>query len=98
NYVPQAAQMAEAKADHPWLAEAPSHILQQMLRDLDRACLAHGTFKVRWRVKTAAVTSTGEFHDRVFARPGEIERIRRLQHSTPQGIAVSGRGDLGAAR
>jgi putative transposase len=50
-YVEQARQMAEAKREHPWLAEAPSHCLQQTLRDLDRACSTHGTFKVRWRSK-----------------------------------------------
>lgn len=57
NYVEQARQMAEAKkdADCAWLAEAPSHTLQQTLRDLERACKTHGTWKVRWRskVKTA---------------------------------------------
>ena len=41
--------MAEAKKDFPWLAEAPSHVLQQTLMDLDRACRTHGTGKVRWR-------------------------------------------------
>ncbi|MFD7905128.1 RNA-guided endonuclease InsQ/TnpB family protein [Kitasatospora sp. NPDC059747] len=51
NYVPQAAELAEAKEDFPWLAEAPSHVLQQTLRDLDRACREHGTFRVRWRSK-----------------------------------------------
>ncbi|GII87277.1 transposase [Sphaerisporangium siamense] len=51
NYVEQARQMAEAKRDFPWLAEAPSHTLQQTLRDLERACETHGTFKVRWRSK-----------------------------------------------
>ncbi|MDF5754444.1 transposase [Spongiactinospora sp. TRM90649] len=50
-YVEQARQMAEAKKDVPWLAEAPSHTLQQTLRDLDKACKRHGTFKVRWRSK-----------------------------------------------
>ncbi|MET8628059.1 helix-turn-helix domain-containing protein, partial [Kitasatospora sp. NPDC004669] len=49
NYVPQAAELAEAKREFPWLADAPSHVLQQTLRDLDRACREHGTFKVRWR-------------------------------------------------
>jgi IS605 OrfB family transposase len=48
-YVEQARQLAEAKADEPWLKEAPSHCLQQTLRDLDQACKSHGTFKVRWR-------------------------------------------------
>ncbi|EFL23475.1 transposase, OrfB [Streptomyces himastatinicus ATCC 53653] len=51
NYVPQAAQLAEAKREHPWLKVAPSHVLQQTLRDLDRACREHGTFRVRWRSK-----------------------------------------------
>ncbi|MEU9995641.1 transposase [Streptomyces sp. NPDC050848] len=51
NYVPQAAELADAKRDHPWLGAAPSHVLQQTLRDLDRACREHGTFKVRWRSK-----------------------------------------------
>ncbi|MFE7581270.1 RNA-guided endonuclease InsQ/TnpB family protein [Streptomyces gardneri] len=32
-----------------WLKAAPSHILQQTLKDLDRACREIGTFKVRWR-------------------------------------------------
>ncbi|WP_354645381.1 RNA-guided endonuclease InsQ/TnpB family protein [Kitasatospora camelliae] len=51
NYVPQAAELADAKRDFPWLKDAPSHVLQQTLRDLDRACREHGTFKVRWRSK-----------------------------------------------
>jgi putative transposase len=52
NYVPQAAELADAKREHEWLRAAPSHVLQQTLRDLDRACRIHGTFKVRWRAKT----------------------------------------------
>ncbi|MFE5588623.1 RNA-guided endonuclease InsQ/TnpB family protein, partial [Kitasatospora sp. NPDC056531] len=168
NYVPQAAELAEAKREFPWLADAPSTVLQQTLRDLDRACREHGTFKVRWRsvrrwspsfrfpagnlitverigptwgrvklpklgwvrfrwsrplggevrsatvtrqgrhwfvsflvedgkitpethvmpstavgidrgVKVAATTSEGRFHDRAFATPGEMARLRRLQ-------------------
>ncbi|MER7849795.1 transposase [Kitasatospora sp. NPDC096077] len=51
NFVPQAAELAEAKREFPWLADAPSHVLQQTLRDLDRACREHGTFRVRWRSK-----------------------------------------------
>src|SRR5690606_20960513 len=50
-YVEQARQMAEAKKDFPWLAEAPAPTLQQTLIDLDRACARHGAFKVRWRSK-----------------------------------------------
>ncbi len=168
NYVPQAAELAEAKRDFPWLKEAPSHVLQQTLRDLDRACREHGAFKVRWRSKSrwspafrfpagnlitverigrrwgraklpklgwvrfrwsrplggevrsvtvtrqgrhwfvsflvddgktmperhvmpatavgvdrgvvvAATTSDGQFHDRAYATPGEVARLRRLQ-------------------
>ena len=51
NYVPQAAELAEAKREFEWLRAAPSHVLQQTLRDLDRACRDHGTFKVCWRSK-----------------------------------------------
>lgn len=51
NYVEQARQVAEAKADHPWLKAAPSHCLQQVLRDLEQACKAHGTFNVNMRKK-----------------------------------------------
>jgi putative transposase len=49
NYQPQAHELAEAKAEHPWLKDVPGHCLQQTLMDLDRACREHGTFKVRWR-------------------------------------------------
>lgn len=51
NYAPQCAELAEAKREHTWLKAAPSHALQQTLKDLDRACRDHGTFKVRWRSK-----------------------------------------------
>lgn len=51
NYVPQAAELATAKREHEWLRAAPSHILQQTLRDLDKACRTHGAFKVHWRSK-----------------------------------------------
>lgn len=51
NYIPQAAELADAKHEHPWLKAAPSHVLQQTLKDLERACKDHGTFKVRWRSK-----------------------------------------------
>jgi putative transposase len=49
DFTPQAAELAEAKNEHEWLRSAPSHVLQQTLMDLDRACREHGTFKVRWR-------------------------------------------------
>ncbi|MEV6322699.1 transposase [Nocardia sp. NPDC051787] len=49
NYRQQAGQLAAAKVEHPWLADAPGHCLQQTLMDLDRACRERGTWKVRWR-------------------------------------------------
>jgi putative transposase len=49
NYKEQAHELVEAKTEHLWLAEAPSHCLQQTLRDLDAACRRRGTFNVRWR-------------------------------------------------
>jgi putative transposase len=58
-YVEQARQMVEAKKDPhcAWLADAPSHTLQQTLRDLERACKTHGTWKVRWRSKSRTAPS-----------------------------------------
>src|SRR5690606_25349482 len=73
SYVEQARQMAEAKKDPAcaWLADAPSHTLQQTLRDLERACKAHGTFKVRWRSKARTAPSFR------FPDPNHIT-VRRL--------------------
>ncbi|MET7702351.1 transposase [Streptomyces sp. NPDC005485] len=51
NYPPQCKELAEAKREFEWLKAAPSHVLQQTLKDLDGACRDHGTFKVRWRSK-----------------------------------------------
>lgn len=47
----QARQLAEAKTEETWLSSAPSHVLQQTLKDLDRACREKGTFKVKFRAK-----------------------------------------------
>lgn len=71
NYVPQAAEMTDAKHEHEWLRVAPSHILQQTLRDLDKACRGHGTFKVRWRSKARWAPSFR------FPDPKQI-RVERL--------------------
>ncbi|MFE5596503.1 RNA-guided endonuclease InsQ/TnpB family protein [Streptomyces sp. NPDC056549] len=49
SYAPQCKELAEAKHEHLWLKTAPSHTLQQTLKDLDRACRERGTFKVQWR-------------------------------------------------
>ena len=42
-------ELAQAKVEHPWLAQVPGHCLQQTLMDLDKTCRTHGTFQVRWR-------------------------------------------------
>lgn len=75
NYVEQARQMAEAKKDPDcaWLADAPSHILQQTLRDLEKACKTHGTWKVRWRSK-ASTPPAFRFPDPKHIR---VERLNR---------------------
>lgn len=65
NYEQQAHELVDAKAEHPWLKEAPSDCLQQTLRDLDAACRRHGTFKgggVR-RVDGAVVSVPGRLQD-----------------------------------
>lgn len=100
NYVEQARQMAEAKREPAcaWLAEAPSHTLQQTLRDLDRACNKHGTFKVHWRSK-ARTAPTFRFPDpnhiavrRVNRRWGEVRLPKfgmvRFRWSRPIGGTV----------
>jgi putative transposase len=73
NYVEQCRQMAEAKKDPDcaWLADPPSHTLQQTLRDLERACKTHGTWKVRWRSKARTAPSFR------FPDPNHIA-VRRL--------------------
>lgn len=57
NYFEQCGQLAEAKREFEWLCEPPKDALQQTLRDLDRACRTHGTWKVRWRSKTRTALS-----------------------------------------
>ncbi|MFJ8026274.1 RNA-guided endonuclease InsQ/TnpB family protein [Streptomyces sp. NPDC096311] len=49
--VRQARAVAEAKVEHSWPKAAPSHILQQTLRDVDTACRRHGTFRGRGKSK-----------------------------------------------
>ena len=52
SYQQQAAELADAKREHVWLKAAPSHVLQQTLIDLDRACRTHGTSRINWRSKS----------------------------------------------
>ncbi|MFI9605084.1 RNA-guided endonuclease InsQ/TnpB family protein [Streptomyces sp. NPDC052043] len=73
NYVPHCAELADAKREHPWLKAAPSHALQQTLKDLDRACRDHGTFTVRWRSK-ARWSPSFRFPD---AQQISVERLGR---------------------
>ncbi|MER7750925.1 helix-turn-helix domain-containing protein [Kitasatospora sp. NPDC097643] len=72
-YVEQCRQMAEAKADFPWLAEAPSHVLQQVLRDLEGACRRHGPFRVRWRSQRRWAPSM-RFPDGKLIRVEQVSR------------------------
>ncbi|MEU1736150.1 transposase [Streptosporangium sp. NPDC020145] len=48
-YAEQCRQLADAKRDFGWMSDAPSHVLQQTLKDLDQAVKTHGAWKVRWR-------------------------------------------------
>src|SRR5438876_11415992 len=51
SFASQCRELAQAKRTEPWLGEAPSHCLQQTLRDRDKACRQHGVWRVRWRGK-----------------------------------------------
>ena len=73
NYPEQCRELADAKTDPDlsWLAEAPGHCLQQTLKDLDRACRTHGTWRVKFRSKTRWAPS--------FRFPeGKQMRVQRL--------------------
>ncbi|MBB4941328.1 transposase [Streptosporangium album] len=50
-YAGQCGQLADAKGEFTWLADAPAQVIQQTLKDLDEACRRHGTWKVRWKSK-----------------------------------------------
>ncbi|MFI6733382.1 RNA-guided endonuclease InsQ/TnpB family protein [Nonomuraea sp. NPDC050451] len=56
-YTEQCRQLSDAKTEFGWLAEAPSQVLQQVLKDLDRACAKHGVWKVRWKSRTRSRSS-----------------------------------------
>jgi len=65
-------ELAELKRSEPWLAEAPSHCLQQTLRDLDKACRAHGPWRVHFRARRRWEPSFR------FPDPLKIGTVRRL--------------------
>jgi IS605 OrfB family transposase len=73
-YASQCRELATAKATEPWLAEAPSHCLQQTLRDLDRGCRQHGVWHVHWRSKRRDRPSF-RFPD--ATQIGLVRRLRR---------------------
>jgi len=73
NFVPQCAELAEARQALEWLRAAPSCIHQQTLRDLEQACRERGTWKVRWRSK-ARWSPSFRFPDRRWLR---VERLGR---------------------
>jgi putative transposase len=53
NYPQQAKELVETKLDpdFAWISQVPAHCLQQTLMDLDKACRAHGTWRVKFRAK-----------------------------------------------
>jgi putative transposase len=75
NYQEQVHELVEAKTEHAWLKEVPGHCLQQALRDLDKACRKHGTFRVRWHSACRWVPS--------FRFPeGSKTKVRKLNRRT----------------
>ena len=72
-YAQQCKELTKAKAEHTWLREAPAVCLQQALRDLDRNCAQHGTWKVDWRSQRRWEPSLR------FADPKQI-KVERLNH------------------
>jgi len=66
-WVTQASQcqkVADGTRTEAWVAEAPSHCLEQTLRDLDRACRQHGVWRVHWRCKPAPAVHEQACHRR----------------------------------
>jgi putative transposase len=63
-------EVAEAKVDEPWLRDPPSMVLQQLIRDLEKACRKHGAFRIRWRKKD-------EWHPSFRWTWVQVERLNR---------------------
>lgn len=99
SYASQCSDLAEAKRSEPWLAEAPSHCVQQTLLDLDRACRQCGVWRVRWRGKRNCepafrfpdATQIGDLR-RLARHMGEVQLPKfgavRFRWSRPLGGAV----------
>jgi putative transposase len=94
NYGPQAAELAQAKAEHAWLKEVPGHCLQQALMDLDKACRRHGTFGVHWRSARRWVAS--------FRFPQgsqmELQKLNRRKTGLPRVFRTAVFASIYAAR
>jgi putative transposase len=78
NYHQQAAELVDAKREHEWLKAAPSHVLQQTLMDLDRACRRHGTWNIHWRGRSGRHRWNPSFR---FPDPKQIA-VQRLGRKT----------------
>ena len=74
SFASQCREVAEAKQAEAWLAEAPAHCLQQTLRDLDKACRAHGAWGVHFRARYRWQPSF-RFPD--AHQIGEVQRLGR---------------------
>jgi IS605 OrfB family transposase len=70
----QSRELTAAKRVEPWLAEAPANCLQQTLRDLDRACLVHGVWRVRFRSKRRSPASFRFSDERQIGEPNRLNR------------------------
>ena len=73
NYPQQAKELVETKLDpdFAWISQVPAHCLQQTLMDLDKACRAHGTWKVK-------VRSNGRWAPSFRFTEGDRMRVQRL--------------------
>jgi transposase len=89
SYREQARQLADAKAAFPWLAQPPSHTLQQTLMDLDKACTTHGTRNARWR---SARSWSPSFR---FPDPAQITVQCHADVNAAVNILTAGRAELG---
>jgi putative transposase len=74
SFASQCRELAAAKQTEPWLAEAPAQCLQQTLRDLDKACSAHGPWAVHFRARYRWAPSF-RFPD--AQQIGEVRRLGR---------------------
>jgi transposase len=77
NYNEQAQELVEAKEEQTWLKAAPSHCLQQTLKDLDEAC------RRRWHVEGALAVSEAWAPSFRFPEGSQME-LRKLNRRKTQ--------------